>query len=294
MATINLGSIKFNWKGAYAGGTAYVVDDVVSYNGSSYVCILASTGNLPTDATYFEQMSAKGTDGTNGTDGTDLTTTLTTQGDILYRDGSGLQRLGAGTSGQVLQTNGTGANPSWSSVSSDYVKITSGATSSVVSQLDLSNIFSTTYNHYKIIFRNLAGQAAGWIEANMLTPSGVYTVSDYIWLKNELSSSVSGTPGNNPAQNFTGFDNKWFLLAGDMGNNTGYSNFLEVDVFNPKSTSNSTQIVWRGYVYYHNFSHNYFYGAGTDNSWSTECTGLRFRPQNNFASGVNYSVYGIK
>ena len=37
MATINLGSIKFNWKGTYAGGTAYVVDDVVSYNGSSYI-----------------------------------------------------------------------------------------------------------------------------------------------------------------------------------------------------------------------------------------------------------------
>jgi hypothetical protein len=51
--------------------------------------------------------------GTNGTDGTDLTTTLTTQGDIVYRDASGLQRLGAGTAGQALITNGTGANPSW-------------------------------------------------------------------------------------------------------------------------------------------------------------------------------------
>ena len=107
MATINLGSIKFNWRGTYAGGTAYVVDDVVEYNGSSYICILASTGNLPTNATYFEQMSSA------GTDGTDLTTTLTTQGDLVYRDGSGLQRLGAGTAGQVLQTGGTGANPTW-------------------------------------------------------------------------------------------------------------------------------------------------------------------------------------
>jgi hypothetical protein len=107
MATINLGSIKFNWQGAYAGGTAYAVDDVVSYNGSSYICILASTGNLPTNATYFEQMSSA------GTNGTDLTTTLTTQGDLVYRDGSGLQRLGAGTAGQVLQTGGAGANPSW-------------------------------------------------------------------------------------------------------------------------------------------------------------------------------------
>ena len=115
MATINLGSIKFNWKGAYAGGTAYAVDDVVSYNGSSYICILASTGNLPTNGTYFSVMSQA------GTDGTDVETTLTTQGDLLYRDGSGLQRLGAGTSGQLLTTGGTGANPSWTTVDSGGV-----------------------------------------------------------------------------------------------------------------------------------------------------------------------------
>ncbi len=115
MATINLGSIKFNWKGAYAGGTAYAVDDVVSYNGSSYICILASTGNLPTNATYWETMA----------EGGDVATTLTTQGDILYRDGSGLQRLGAGTSGQALITNGTGANPSWGDVSGGLVQVKS-------------------------------------------------------------------------------------------------------------------------------------------------------------------------
>jgi len=110
MATVNLGSIKFKWKGTYNGATAYTIDDVVEYNGSSYICISNSTGNLPTNATYFEQMSSAGT---NGTDGTDLTTTLTTQGDIVYRDASGLARLGAGTSGQLLQSGGTGANVSW-------------------------------------------------------------------------------------------------------------------------------------------------------------------------------------
>jgi hypothetical protein len=117
MATVNLGSIKFKWKGTYSGATAYTVDDVVEYNGSSYICILASTGNLPTNATYFEQMSSA------GTNGTDLTTTLTTQGDILYRDGSGLQRLGAGTSGQALLTGGTGANPSWGSVGGGLLQV---------------------------------------------------------------------------------------------------------------------------------------------------------------------------
>lgn len=35
------------------------------------------------------------------------------QGDILYYDGTDYVRLGAGTSGQVLQSGGLGANPSW-------------------------------------------------------------------------------------------------------------------------------------------------------------------------------------
>ena len=128
MATVNLGRIKFVWQGAYSGATAYVADDVVSYNGSSYICILASTNNLPTNATYWSQMSSAGTNGTNGTD---VGTTITTQGDILYRDASGLQRLGAGTNGQVLTTAGASANPSWSTVSSDFPRIVSLEYSSV-------------------------------------------------------------------------------------------------------------------------------------------------------------------
>ena len=110
MATVNLGLIKFRWQGAYAGGTAYVKDDVVSYNGSSYVCILASTGNLPTDTTYWNVMAQGGTDITS--------LAGLTQGDILYYNGTDWVRLGAGTSGQLLQTNGTGANPSWTTFSS--------------------------------------------------------------------------------------------------------------------------------------------------------------------------------
>ena len=38
---------------------------------------------------------------------------LTTQGDILYEGASALARLGFGTSGDVLTTKGSGANPVW-------------------------------------------------------------------------------------------------------------------------------------------------------------------------------------
>jgi len=110
MATINLGSIKFNWKGTYAGGTAYAVDDVVNSSGTSYVCIAASTGNAPPNATYWNVM-AQG--------GTDVGTTLTTQGDILYRDGSGLQRLPKGTAGQVLKMNSGATAPEYGTLASN-------------------------------------------------------------------------------------------------------------------------------------------------------------------------------
>jgi hypothetical protein len=82
----------------------------VSSSGSSYVCILASQGNAVSNGTYWNIMSSA------GTNGTDVGTTLTTQGDILIRNGSGLARLGYGTSGQALITKGSGQNPVWEAV----------------------------------------------------------------------------------------------------------------------------------------------------------------------------------
>ena len=111
MATINLGAIKFNWKGAYNSSTTYAVDDVVSSGGNSYVCIQAHSNQAVGNATaYWNIMSSAGTNGTNGTD---ISTTLTAQGDMLYRDGSGLQKLAKGTAGKVLKMNSSANAPEW-------------------------------------------------------------------------------------------------------------------------------------------------------------------------------------
>ena len=51
MATIDLGKIKFVNRGTYNNSTAYTVDDVVTYTDgnvlSSYICVVNSTGNVP-------------------------------------------------------------------------------------------------------------------------------------------------------------------------------------------------------------------------------------------------------
>ncbi len=40
-------------KGAYSGTTAYVTNDLVTYNGSAYIALGSTTGNLPTNTTYW-------------------------------------------------------------------------------------------------------------------------------------------------------------------------------------------------------------------------------------------------
>ena len=135
MATVNLGRLKPVFKGAYNSGTAYVVDDIVVYANETYINIQAGTNQQPNTATgYWTKLAAK------GTDGTDIGTTLTTQGDILYRDGSGLQRLAKGTAGQVLQMNSGATAP-------EYGDISAGLTPSVFLNLnsDTSNKNSQTW-----------------------------------------------------------------------------------------------------------------------------------------------------
>jgi len=154
MATINLGAIKFNWRGAYAGGTAYVVDDVVSSGGSSYVCILASTGNATSNGTYWEQMSSAGTNGTNGTD---LTTTLTTAGDIVYKGASALTRLAKGTASQTLTMNSGATAPEWTTPAAggawEFVSRNAVGGSDVAS-IQLTNL-STAGESYFLIWNGI-------------------------------------------------------------------------------------------------------------------------------------------
>jgi hypothetical protein len=54
--------------GVYNALITYGVADSVSYLGSSYVCILASTGNLPTNTTYWQLLASKGDTGNAGLD----------------------------------------------------------------------------------------------------------------------------------------------------------------------------------------------------------------------------------
>jgi hypothetical protein len=176
MATVNLGAIKFNWKGAYNNSTAYAVDDVVSSGGSSYICILASQGNAVSNGTYWNIMSQAGTDGTN------VATTLTTQGDILYRDGSGLQRLPKGTAGQVLKMNSSANAPEYGNLSSDFVKVNTTTMSGSTSTVSL-DVFNATYDNYFVLITGVkettSAGTGSQLRYRLRNSGGDYTSAGY-------------------------------------------------------------------------------------------------------------------
>jgi hypothetical protein len=216
MATVNLGNIKFNWKGTYNAGTAYAIDDVVSYNGSSYVCIQASTNNLPTVTAYWDIMTQKGTDADL------LNIASTAQGDLYYNNGSAIARLGAGTSGQFLKTQGTGANPVWGTVSSDLVKLYDQDLSGA-STYTISNVFSSTYNHYEIhIERFTSHSEGGSIYMRLVNNSGsVKSNNEYYFGSNQITrSSGSASQGQNTGWGATEW---WLSNSRTDANHGGYA-----------------------------------------------------------------------
>lgn len=103
MATLDLGKIKFVWKGAYDGATTYEADDVVSYQGSSYIYKNATpaSGNLPTLATHWDALAQ----------GTDLSSLST--GAVPYKTAGGVAGLTSANAGDLLQSGGTGVAPSY-------------------------------------------------------------------------------------------------------------------------------------------------------------------------------------
>ena len=67
MVLINVGRVRTGWKGTWDNATPYVSQDAVYYLGETYVATQdVSAGINPTNATYWQIVSKKGTDGIDG------------------------------------------------------------------------------------------------------------------------------------------------------------------------------------------------------------------------------------
>ena len=289
MATIDLGKLGFVNKGTYSSSTSYEKNDLVQYTDSGilstylYINSTAATGQTPStsgtvNGTYWAYY-AKG--------GSTYTSTLTTQGDILYHNGSGEARLGAGTSGQVLQTGGSGANPSWTTMTSDMVQIVSADGNGTGVQA-FDSCFSSTYENYRI-YASIVTQNTTQVYMRLQNASNTEQQTGYYGAGHHTNRNSSGAGGSN-----MGFwDASEFQVQENTDNDSDRPAMYIIDVLQPFSSALKTWVNIRFGSYDTSYFRTVTLSAQHDVAGSM--AGFRFYTgSGNILSSSKFKIYGLK
>lgn len=171
-------TIKPNLRGVYDNATAYNYGDSVTYNGSSYTATATTTGNLPTNTTYWQLAASKGDTGATGATGatgpqgpsgtgvpvggttgqalvkatnTDYDTTWGSAGHTIQEEGTPVASRAAlnfiGASVTVTDNSGTGATD---------VTITAGGST-------VTKVVAASGGDYTTLGAAIAAASAGWV-----------------------------------------------------------------------------------------------------------------------------------
>ena len=287
MATIDLGKIKFNWRGTYAGGTAYVPDDVVYYLdgsvGSSYMCVANTTGNAPSSGGTLHaswEYLAKG----------QAVSPTTTQGDLIVRGASADERLAIGAAGKALKVNAS-ANGLEYGEAGGFVKLASASvTGQTLSNITL-NHFSTTYKSYSFVFSQLYFSTNARLRCRVIRNdnNSVDTSSEYQWLSMHPYNQ-SGGVGSNVHGSWT--NGEWDL-HGSNNVHPSWSMAGRITFFDPMKSDRKTQAEWktvgeeqdRGQANIHNGYGQYL--------TMQPIKGIYLYPTSGTITAISYTLFGI-
>ena len=177
MATVNIGNLTFTHKGDYASGTTYAKNDVVYYatNGNAYIAKQATTGNVPTNATYWSQFA---------------------QGSGGIWDGT----LSLGSAGQSVKVNSSGNALEFGTISSEMVRLgsttfNSGTPSSV--NLDVTFDDSTYYKYELHGFFTKDGSTGPGPRVRVRQAGSTMTSSTYDYILNYVYRNLASNSSAN-------------------------------------------------------------------------------------------------
>ena len=175
MATIDIGKLTFTQKGDYAGGTAYVANDVVYYNGSAYIAKTSTTGNLPTSTAHWNTFAA----GSGG----------------IWNAG-----LSLGSAEQVVKVNSGGNALEFGTISSEMVRLgsttfNSGTPSSV--NLDVTFDDSTYYKYELHGFFTKDGSTGPGPRVRVRQAGSTMTSSTYDYILNYVYRNLASNSSAN-------------------------------------------------------------------------------------------------
>jgi hypothetical protein len=203
----------------------------------------------------------------------------TTAGDIdYYTTSTAKARVGIGTAGQVLTVNSGATAPEWATVGGGFNKIVSASFSAAAS-VSINNCFTTTYQAYKIVLRNLANAATGPVYLQYQTSTNTLVSS------NDYYGGGDGRDnnGNDFVESQNAADKFTFMKSVSANqtqgaeinfNNVGNSASDRANMFSFANGSNSGSFSYGGAL-----------------NLTTLVTGIRFTGSGNLSG--TYTVYGL-
>lgn len=156
-----------------------------------------------------------------------------TQGALLYRNAATWVVLAAGTNGQILQTQGAGANPQWVG---GKVLLTTLSPNGVATIGDVTS-FTNAYRSYEITFNNLVPASAALLQMQVATTGTSFISANYLSMGAEF---VNGTTGFYNSVTLIGLTEFAISTAAAYG----YSGSLRIS--NPAGTTTRKEIVGSG------------------------------------------------
>lgn len=212
-----------------------------------------------------------------------------TAGGVTYGDGSTYATTTAGSSGQVLRSNGASA-PSWVTPSAGSLTLLSTVTASNSATMDIESTFSSTYDKYLISVTGLVCQTDGQQLQMLLKIGGTYlTTATYVYFENRTQSSTGTFAGTN--ESIAGPAN-FVSVHSILGNVGGENATFDLYISNPSSTTLQKLFYFLGAGHTNAGEVRYIQGIGC-NTGTDALTGVRLKmASGNITSGVA-RLYGI-
>jgi hypothetical protein len=266
VATINIANLTFSHKGNYDGSTAYVKNDVVYYatNGNAYIAKQATTGNAPTNGTYWSQF-AQGSGG-------------------IWNAG-----LSLGTAGQVVKVNSGASALEFGTLSSDFVFLGSGSGTGA-SSISV-DFFSATYDLYKIFVTGWYGSANGNSTRMRFNSSAGTSATNAVY-RGIFTGGYINNSGTVSSNQGTGVWDSGYLNLSNISSNDYEFADHEITVFRPYSSSTKTSCIITG----GGFEGNHGYSRQGHAIFNTNMThtGVTFYAGSGTVTIPYIKVYGLK
>jgi hypothetical protein len=181
----------------------------------------------------------------------------------------------------AIRTLGNGVDTSLKTVSDGRGLVHINTTSfSAVSSQSINDVFSSTYNHYKIVVSG-SGSTTATLDLRLRVSGSDNSTSNYYYAGVLLESSTAAFI---KAQG----DPTTYFRLGTIGTNTG---IIETTISNPQQAEYTGYVTTNGYLYGTN--EGGWYNIGGAFSGTTSFTGFTLIPASGTITG-RVSIYGYK